>query len=572
MSEVLASATVWLSGSLPAELSTAGFALGIFTILISLRTKFDIIAGEDIPQELRIFRLRELTSARKYRLGLTIYFLFILSAYSFIVLALSRIEISQVSFLDLGDVDLGKNPDSLALYVALAFSGIIPNVKYLSTVEYGFRNLGQRYSGIPTDHNRIFEKIQLSDVKAEITDKDIGISLLKREIEPVKKLVGNDTLEELRKCKLILSRLTNSDRNNIEFDLVTVRVKELFDTVLDSIREKVEQSQTHLKGLVAVDHGESGGPIASKVERDIRGWFRALSYMLGCAIIADAKVKVSNLTDILNEFGFEAKEAVRSDLLDRFHRAVFYAFCGQIAINVAVFYGVSILNLPYRLLPNGLINSLTLVATPFIGTVICTKVYLAFRERRISNNSWFSGSQRVRISALLVAAGLSSLSLLSIPYFELILRFTEADQFYKWTFHETPREYLTVFAHFFSYPVSYTIVLMIFAEVERKAAHDTRYRNKLYAKSITAYRTAFIFAIFLISSLLLSDASSRFIVENPTYLIPDDILAEIDLADTKDDLAASRPIFIGFMALQSAVTALIFCGSYVLMTLDRKYK
>lgn len=566
----MTSLAAWLSDSIPPELSTAGFALGIFTILVSLRSRFDVIAGEDIPEELRIFRLRELTSTPKYRFGLVIYFFFVLSAYSFLVLILSRIELSEISFLDIGNVDFGENPDSLALYVALAFSGIIPNIKYLNNFEYVFRNLGQRYAGIPTDHNRIFEKIQLSEIKAEVTDKEIGISLLKREIEPAKRLVGSDTVEELRKCKLIISRLSNSEKSTVEFDLVTVRVKELFEAVLDTIREKVEKSQNHLKGLLAVEDGDSGGPIASRVERDIRGWFRALSYMLGCAIIADTKVKVSNLSDILKEFGFEPKDTVRSDLIERFHRAVFYTFCAQFAVNIFIFYSSDLLNLPNRLLPSGLVNSLTLVSAPFVATVICTKIYLSVRERRISNNSWFTASQRVRISALLLAAGIAFLSLLSVPYLELIFRFAEASDFSTWTFHSTPREYLTVFAHFFIYPVSYVFVLMLFAEIERKAAHDTRYRNKLYSRNTTALRAVLVFIVFLISSLLLADASTRFIVENPTYLIPDDFMALIDVDELRAELQESRPFFIGFAAMQSFISAAVFCGSYVYMTLDRK--
>lgn len=465
-----------LLGPISNEGVAFAFLFGCIFIILNLRSRFTVIAGQPFPVELAAFTLDDLTAKSRFGRGLITYFLIIIVIYYL------SIRVGHQIFSASFGIDI--DPQAFPLYIALVIAGLIPNVPKVATVEEWVRAVAQRLSGVPSDHKFIYDKLSRSDIR----DSALSQFYQKDTIHPniTKALsVLEGTSEDWEKSRYIIFYLSSAAARNDKVDHITIRVRDLFSKFLHSEKLRlldIEKELIYLEGQLSLTQTNQieWEKKKSELQNDVLDVFRSLSYMLSSAIVAVTSAKRRDVDAVLNDMGFEVKGVSRNDPTDRLLESSIYA--GLVVFVIAL--SATFLNLSGvyvdPMLPKSIVECLTIPLTFFIPTYYGLKFYMFRRNKiqKVAASNWYVDEQkhRVKMSKRLYAI-INSIVVMAVvaPFLDFVILLANTQQVNDWSkaFPIFSAFYWTSLIPYFVVPVYVVVAYSYYLETDTKAEKDS---------------------------------------------------------------------------------------------------
>lgn len=456
---------------LPSSETIAAFVLGLLFIVLNLKPRFNEIAGEPFPAEFRSFKLSDLTSTRRFRSGMTTYFVLLGLIY--------------VLLLNLGPNVVGKvfgietTSEALPLYVALILAGIVPNVPGIANAEQMVRALAQRIAGVPSDHAFIRKKIAEATLDPA-TKEDLKTFLAARlPLAEARAVISDRDFKDLLKCVQIVRTLDHVSSEHPMVNHVSLRVSQYFDSKLADGRRKLEAIEGRVVAYLEQEPEPAvRRPLDLKVE--IRDAYELLTYLLSCAIVAETSARQREVNEILDEMGFVVTQNVRRFVLDRVLSSILKGTVAVFVTSAAVNAGFILLGSQENAGTARAITWITYALTFAVPTYVMLLTFCVRRNRLIRNNRWFMSRTGFRprmskqVGAALVAIGVTGALVPFIDAVNLIVQVERIDSLAK----HFPLDSGAYWRDQLGYLITPGLILVFFAKLierDRRAEFDPDY-------------------------------------------------------------------------------------------------
>ena len=456
---------------LPSSETIAAFVLGLLFIVLNLKPRFNEIAGEPFPAEFRSFKLSDLTSTRRFKSGMTTYFVLLALIY--------------VLLLNLGPNVVGKvfgietTSEALTLYVALILAGIVPNVPGIANAEQMVRALAQRIAGVPSDHAFIRKKIAEATLDPA-TKEDLKTFLAARlPLAEARAVISDRDFKDLLKCVQIVRTLDHVSSEHPMVNHVSLRVSQYFDSKLADGRRKLEAIEDRVLAYLEQEpEAAVRRPLDLKVE--IRDAYELLTYLLSCAIVAETSARQREVNEILDEMGFVVTQNVRRFVLDRVLSSILKGTVAVFVTSAAVNAGFILLSPQENAGTARAITWITYALTFAVPTYVMLLTFCVRRNRLIRDNRWFMSRTGFRprmskqVGAALVAIGVTGALVPFIDAVNLIVQVERIDSLAK----HFPLDSGAYWRDQLGYLITPCLILVFFAKLierDRRAEFDPEY-------------------------------------------------------------------------------------------------
>jgi hypothetical protein len=472
--------------SLPSSETIAAFVLGLLFIVLNLKPRFNEIAGEPFPAEFRSFKLSDLTSTRRFRSGMTTYFVLLALIY--------------VLLLKLGPNVVGKvfgietTSEALPLYVALILAGIVPNVPGIANAEQMVRALAQRIAGVPSDHAFIRKKIAEATLDPA-TKEDLKTFLAARlPLAEARAVISDRDFKDLLKCVQIVRTLDHVSSEHPMVNHVSLRVSQYFDSKLADGRRKLEAIEDRILAYLEQEpEAAVRRPLDLKVE--IRDAYELLTYLLSCAIVAETSARQRAVNEILDEMGFVVTQNVRRFVLDRVLSSILKGTVAVFVTSAAVNAGFILLSPQENAGPARAITWITYSLTFAVPTYVMLLTFCVRRNRLIRDNRWFMSRNGFRprmskqVGAALVAIGVTGAL---VPFIDAVTLIVEVERIDSLAKH-FPLDSGAYWRAQLGYLITPCLILVFFAKLierDRRAEFDPGYAPAYFKRGhVLAYST-----------------------------------------------------------------------------------
>jgi hypothetical protein len=493
----------WLGAMSPETIAAIGG--GAAFILLNLYTRFNDLAGEEVPEPFRSFKLAQLTSPRRFRSGLLTYCLLLVLVY----VALLRLGPALVE----KTLQVAVPAETFPLYLALCLAGVIPNVPGLARAEVGLRTLAQRVAGVPPDLRYVDRKINMARIEAK-KRQELLDSLAKRiPVARMGEIIDGTDQEELLKCYLIVGALNRDNRYSRTVQLVTQRARRNFKSMLDDAQRQLDSIEENI--LEALKQPQT---VRKAYQRQIRtqshAAYRLLTYLLSCAIVAETSANSQTVLTILKSIGFNIISQVRRYLAERVLAATIAAAIAVLVTSAAVnvLLGLSLTGSMADVAPLprwfAFAFSFAVLIAVMIGTYTWRRDYLIAGERWYMTANSFRPRISAQLGAGLIAVGCTALF---VPFLDAAALFIEAGEIKSWN-HHFPMENGAYANFLLPYLATPVMVLVIFAKLierDRRIEFDPGFANEFFSPrkvfAMSAGSAVVVALLYVMLTLMLAE-------------------------------------------------------------------
>lgn len=476
MDSEVALATWWSTLNSPLMLMVHVLAAAV--IFGGLSARFNQIIDEDVPEPFHGFKLSQLTSKRRFWLGLGVYLLLLV----FVYVAFLRMGPHIAAFYGIEKLDHPSYP----LILALVLAGAVPSIPLISRAETGLRRLSQRVAGVPPEHWYVARKIasaQICPNKVHDVESDVAARL---PLAQVRGVVFDEDYQRLLKCYVMIRSL-NGDRGARPpvNRFIAAYAEEKFHGMVRDAHRRLTAIEASIAEALA-KHPNARNHIRIQIQHEIGRTHSLLIYLLSCAIVAKTSPRARAADQALANIGFRETSKVRRKVPERFLLACIAATVAVLVVSTAV-------NLAFYLLTEAPLADATperwlVFAFSFaVMFTILIGAYILERGTLITRGRWFKASHALRprldvmVASFCVAAIFMSIAVALLDAFAVFIELDEMVGFEQVFSIQDGRYFFTLM----SYVVAPLLTLVVFAlviEVDHQSEFKPVLAGKLFAR------------------------------------------------------------------------------------------